>query len=109
MNDNFDSAALSVSPRLRKILGELSAEIKNTTYEIRLRAERPLTLIGKYGTVFIRENATCSGKPSPECVKVSSEEIRDTFNRICSDVKRPHRDSVRPQFIFLVSVVRSQK
>ena len=84
MNDNFDSAALSVSPRLRKILGELSAEIKNTTYEIRLRAERPLTLIGKYGTVFIHENATCSGKPSPECVKVSSEEIRDTFNRICS-------------------------
>ncbi len=84
MNENFNNAAASVSPRIRKILTELSDSIKDSTYEIRLRADRPLNLIGKYGTVFIFENSTCSGRPSAECVKVSPEEIRDTFNRICS-------------------------
>lgn len=84
MTENFDSALSSVSPRLRKILSGLSYEIKNTTYEIRMRSERPLTLIGKYGTVFIFENSTCTGKYSKDCVKVSAEEIKDTFNRVCS-------------------------
>ncbi len=84
MSENFDSAAYSVSPRLRNILIKLSDEIKNTTYEIRMRSGKPLNLIGKYGTVFIFEDSTCSGKYDSKCVKVSSEEIRDTFNRICS-------------------------
>lgn len=84
MNKNFDSAASSVSPRLREILIGLSDEIKNTTYEIRLRSGKPLNLIGKYGTVFIFENSTCTSKPSSNCIKVSSEEVRDTFNRVCS-------------------------
>lgn len=84
MNENFDSAAALISPRLRRVLTELSDEIKQSTYEIRLRAEKPLNLIGKYGTVFLYENSVCSGKPSAECLKASFEEIRDTFNRICS-------------------------
>lgn len=84
MNENFDSVLASISPQLRKILTELSDEIKRTTYEIRMRSEKPLTLIGKYGAVFIFENSTCTGKYCENCVKVSSEEIKDTFNRVCS-------------------------
>lgn len=84
MNENFNSAVALLSPRLRNILADLSDEIKNTTYEIRLRAGKPLNLMGKYGAVFVFENSTCSGKPSDGCVSVSHEEIKDTFNRICS-------------------------
>lgn len=84
MNENFDSASSSVSPRLRKILLSLSDEIKRTTYEIRLRAEKPLCLVGRYGAVFIFEDATCTSKLSDKCVTVSTEEIKDTFNRVCS-------------------------
>ncbi len=84
MTENFDTAILSISPRVRNILFSLSDEIKSTTYEIRMRSEKPLTLIGKYGTVFIFENATCTSKYTETCIKTSSEEIKDTFNRICS-------------------------
>lgn len=84
MNENFDSAASSVSPRLRKILLSLSDEIKRTTYEIRLRAEKPLCLVGRYGNVFLFEDSTCTSKLDKGCVNVSSEEVKDTFNRICS-------------------------
>lgn len=84
MNDNFNIAVASLSPRLRGILNGLSDEIKDSTYEIRMRSGKPLNLMGKYGAVFIFENSTCSGKPSKDSVYVSAEEIKDTFNRVCS-------------------------
>ncbi len=81
---SFDSAVNALSPRLRQILESLAPEIKSSAYEIRLRANMPVTLTGKYGTVFITEEAICSGKFSSDCVCAKKDEIRDTFSRICS-------------------------
>lgn len=81
--EKFNGAIRFVAKRLKKQLETVSDEVKQNTYEIRLRSERPLSLSGAYGTYFLSENGEIS-ETADNALIVTADEIRDTFNRICS-------------------------
>lgn len=80
---NYDAAVRSISKSVRPFLENMPETIKKETYEIRLRSMRPVTLCGAYGIKFINKNGAFSDY-NDEVIISSAEDIKDTFNRICS-------------------------
>lgn len=98
-NNSMEYAISMLSPRIRKILSDLSDEIKDTTYEIRIRKNQAITLFGKYDTVFIGKNGICSSKFSENDLIVTSDEIQDCFNRICSFSVHSYQKDINNGFV----------
>ncbi|MBE6747137.1 MAG: stage III sporulation protein AA [Ruminococcaceae bacterium] len=97
---NSTEYAINLLPsRVREILTQLSPEIMNTAYEIRLRENRPLTLFGKYGTVFIDEKGICSSKFSDSSIIISKDEINECFGRICEFSVHSHQKDINNGFV----------
>lgn len=82
---NFDSAIKNIVERIKNSLENLPEGIKASTYEIRLRVNRPVSLVGEYGTAFITADGKISiDKINTSCIISSFTDIKDTFDRICS-------------------------
>lgn len=99
INKSYEYAVSLLSPELRNVLTDLSEEIRETTYEIRIRKNKPITLYGKYNTVFVCKDGTCSSKPSENSLKVTGDLLQDSFNRICSYSVHTHQKDINNGFI----------
>ena len=100
MKNNFDSAVSFLPGSLNKMLLNISDEIKEKTYEIRLRAGKCIALTTADGTIFAdRDRFTYVY--SEELHKVTVQEMRDSFNRLCNFSVYSHADSIAQGFITL--------
>ena len=82
---NFDSAVKNISEQIKNSLNKLPERIKASTYEIRLRSNRPVSLVGEYGTAFITADGKISvDKIDKNCIISTFLDIKDTFDRLCS-------------------------
>ncbi|MEG2051061.1 MAG: stage III sporulation protein AA [Oscillospiraceae bacterium] len=95
----FEQAVSCISPKIRSLLLSLSIEIKEQTQEVRLRGDRPIVIVGKYGTRFLsglgRESLICT----QSSLKISTAELIDTFNRICGYSVHSNQDSILNGYI----------
>ncbi len=92
--ENFDSAVNILSPLLKSKLINLNCVIKSDTYEIRLRAGKPILLFGKYGYLFLKKNGDTSTVADENCYIGNPEIISDTFNRLCCYSVYSHIESI---------------
>ncbi len=100
MEKPFDSAVSFLPPELNRILLRLSEETKDKTYEIRLRAGKCIVLKTWDGTVFAdKEKVTYIY--SEELYKVTSQEIKEAFNRLCNYSVYTHAENIAQGFITL--------
>ncbi|MBQ8029021.1 MAG: Flp pilus assembly complex ATPase component TadA [Clostridia bacterium] len=99
IKDNFDSAVSCISTDLRKKLLLLSPEIKNKTYEIRLRENRPIILFGSYSAAFFNSDSSISFNKRSDSLIFSEEELSDTFNRLCSYSVHTHHANIINGFV----------
>lgn len=97
--DNFDSAVNILSPLIKSKLKNLNCIIKSDTYEIRLRAGKPVVLYGKYGHLFIRKDGSVSTVPDNDCYICKAEMISEVFNRLCCYSVYSHIESIVNGFI----------
>lgn len=96
----FDSAISFLPPLLNGILSEISEEIKDKTYEIRLRAGKCIVLKTQDGTLFAdREKLTYIY--SEDLYKVTNHEIKESFNRLCNYSVYSHAENIAQGFITL--------
>lgn len=99
MNNIFDTALWAVSPKLKKILFELSEKVKSDTYEIRLRADRPVMLYGKYGSMFFCRDASLTKHSDDNIYICSNAELNDTFNRLCGYSIHTYQQDINNGFV----------
>lgn len=92
--ENFDSAVNILSALLKSKLIKLNCILKNDTSEIRLRAGKPITLVGRYGIMFLMKNGEVSHRPDGECYICNPEIITETFNRLCCYSVYSHIESI---------------
>lgn len=92
--ENFNSAVNILSPLLKNKLMALSPIIKNDTYEIRLRAGKPILLFGKYGYLFLRKDGTISSVTDEQSYICKTEIITESFNRLCCYSVYSHIESI---------------
>lgn len=100
MKNNFDSAVSFLPTNLNKMLVNISAEIKNKTYEIRLRAGKCIVLTTSDGAIFV-DTDRVTYVYSEDLYKVTVQEMRDSFNRLCNFSVYSHSDSIAQGFITL--------
>lgn len=94
VDNKFDEAISIISSELKNKLQNLPQELKNSTHEIRLRANRPLVLFGSYGSVFLNLD-NCTSTQADEGVYICKlQTITDTFNRLCCYSIHTHQNSI---------------
>ena len=54
--DSFDSAVDFLDERLRAALFGVDSHVKESAYEIRLRAARPVVIVTRGGSLFVYES-----------------------------------------------------
>lgn len=99
----FDEAANSISGRIRMALMRLPDEVKAQTWEIRLRAGRPVVLCGRNGTSFLSSGGRQFLMLNGQCIVCAPEELRDSFTRMCSYSVHSHTQDIAEGFITLCS------
>jgi len=98
MTKQFDEAISFLPPVLKKILSEVSDDIKDKTYEIRLRADKCIVLVTSDGVIFTdKDRVTYIYSENLE--KVALNDINETFNRLCNYSVYSHADSIAQGFI----------
>lgn len=95
----FDEALWSVSSQLKNKLLNLDDKIKDETYEIRLRANRPVILFGKYKSMFFSTDSTLTKTVTDKTYILSSQELTDTFNRICGYSIHTYQQDINQGFV----------
>ena len=92
--ENFDSAVNILSPLLKSKLMNLNCIVKNDTYEIRLRAGKPIVLYGKYGCLFLKKSGETSSQTGEDDYVCKPEIISEAFNRLCCYSVYSHIESI---------------
>lgn len=93
-DENFDGAVNILSPLLKSKLMNLNCILKSDTYEIRLRAGKPILLFGKYGYLFLKKNGDTSSVADDDCYMCNPEIISEAFNRLCCYSVYSHIESI---------------
>lgn len=81
----FMQAVKCLCPSIRKRLIPLSAQLENTSQEIRLRINRPLCIVCSDVTYFVTAGGGLTSTPiADKMLIVSRADIADTFQNICN-------------------------
>lgn len=102
LSERFDEASRALSEPLYKTLYKIPKELKHSVQEIRLRAEKPITLSCGNRILFVNTNAQIS--ESMENAVISSfEDIVTTFQNICCYSVYSHQNEIKNGFVTMGS------
>ncbi len=82
-NRRFEQAARCLSPPLFQTLRPYFSKFENTAQEIRLRRNRPLSVVCPNQTYYFTKNGALTDLPCGELLCASREELSGVFQRIC--------------------------
>lgn len=99
--DNFKYSVSFISPRIRILLENLGEHIIDDIQEIRLRRNKPVTLVTKSGCCFLTNNSRTTYILSANCVITSENEIIDTVNKMCNYSMHSHQKEIENGYITL--------
>lgn len=92
----FERAVSFVSPALQNVLLETDEQLQRETFEVRLRADRPVVLFGAYGSVLLQRDGGVSETGLDTAVFCPAEALNDSFHRLCNYSVHTHiRDLTR--------------
>lgn len=94
-------AAGCLSPPIYGMIRPYFSELENKAQEIRLRLGRPLSIVCPDQTFFITRHGSLNDLPCGDLVKVSREEMQETFERLCDYSVYAHRREIVNGFITL--------
>lgn len=98
--ERFDQLLNYLPDNLKKVLIALDPKMKISAEEIRLRANRPLTITVMGSQFFVLKNGTCM-LPREDCITVTVENLESVFYSICHHSVYSHNDSLCEGYISL--------
>ena len=98
-NDKFDEVISYFTENINAVLKNISNSVKQDTYEIRLRSEKPVVLFGKYGSCFVKKDSTVSGIDSNYSVILPGDDMREIISKICGYSVYTHQDDIAQGFV----------
>lgn len=81
--DSFDSAVGFLDERLCAALLGVDNRVKESAYEIRLRAARPVVIVTRGGSLFVYKSGRTGLVYSPGALSATSAELQSSFSRMC--------------------------
>lgn len=98
-SERFDTAANAVCGKIGKYLHALPKEIKDSTQEIRLRVNRPVTLSCTAGLYFLDKSGDVSRCPSHGSLTASKDDLDESFRNICGYSVYSHENEIKNGYI----------
>lgn len=98
-NNNFVQVADILPVELKNILTNLPEEIQNTTYEIRLRINKPVVICGLYGINFVKADGSLSAIEYKYSETINEADFKETVNRICGYSIYSHQNDIANGFV----------
>lgn len=95
----FEAAIQYLPPRLQPYLTKLPDSVKEDIGEIRLRAGKPIVLVGKNGCGFLSQNGKQTYIFSENMPAPVKNEIQDTVNKICGYSVYSHQNDMVNGFL----------
>lgn len=103
MQNSFESAIKFLPDSIRMVLNSIENHYKSKICEIRLRSEKPIVLILNDNTLFLESSGRLTSVFSDNLYKLSVDEMKNAFNRLCNFSVYSHSDSISQGFITLSS------
>lgn len=100
-NKKFLEAIVPCPPHIKQLLGGIPDAVKAQTYEIRLRAEKPLVLCGSYGSGFIGEGGRFSLILPSSPRLVTKQELTAAVSKMCEYSLHTYQQDMVDGFITL--------
>lgn len=101
VNMRLAQAAGCLSPPLYRAAEPYFSNLENKAQELRLRLGRPLSIVCPKHTYFITRHGSLTDLPCGDLIKVSREEIQETFERLCDYSVYAHRREIVNGFVTL--------
>lgn len=102
INDTkFDKATDCIVPRIKNILQHTDENFKNSVFEIRLRAGKPIVLINSVGSHFVTDTGRVTVLPGENLTSITRNELNDTFARLCGYSVHSHTEDILRGFVTL--------
>lgn len=97
--ERFDLAASVLERNLADAFISADSRTKERIREIRLRTEKPITVITERGTEFLLPAGRLSQMYSEQAVKTGPREIEETFRRVCGYSVHSFKDAINKGYI----------
>lgn len=95
----FNDVLYYLPKNLSRLLAELPEEIKAQTYEIRLRAGKPLVLCGAFGSAFPMAKGRYSCMSYEKTPVVTPSEVEGVVSALCGGSIYAHQDEINQGFL----------
>ncbi len=93
-DEKFIDAVNSLSENVKQTLFKIPVSIQAQTNEIRIRLDRPLSLVGLSGMLFVDINGNVSLRPSPESYIVNKTDMQDCLFSLCGWAVHSHQQEM---------------
>ena len=97
--ERFDSALYALPYGIASVLRALPQSVKNEVQEIRLRANRPLTLTYKLKPALVNKNLGICYEVNDGVLMVSAADVYDTVKALCNNSIYSHVGEMKQGFI----------
>lgn len=105
MGKAFDAVASQI-PRFGEALCTLPEEIKEHTFDIRLKSGQPVCLCGCGGFWFLKQDGAVTKKQQDNLPVCSFRELQEIFFQVCGQSVFCHEEEIREGYISLNSGCR---
>ncbi len=99
--NSFNYTVSFISPRIKKIIEELSEATIENIQEIRLRKNKPIVIVSNGESSFLTSNSKTTYIVSKNCVIPTENEIVDTINKMCGFSMHTQTGNISNGFITL--------
>ena len=98
---SFNYTVSFISPRIKKIIEELSETTIVNIQEIRLRKNKPVVIVSNGESSFLTSNSKTTYIVSNNCVIPTENELVDTINKMCGYSMHTQTENISNGFITL--------
>ena len=99
MDQSFERAVSFLPPALKTALLRTDELLQGRTFEIRLRADRPVVLFGAFGSVLLQRGGGVSAFGLDTALFCTAEQLNDSFHRLCNYSVHAHIRSMTRGFV----------
>ena len=99
MDADFERAVSFLPPALRTVLLRTDEHLQRESFEIRLRADRPVVLFGAFGSVLLQRDGRVSESELDTALFCAAEQLNDSFHRLCNYSVHTHIRSMTRGFV----------
>ena len=96
---NYIEVAAFFPEEIKGLLLSLDDLLKNDTYEIRVRAEKPIVLFGRYGMLFLKSDYSYSSLDTSGSYIVNEKQLHDLIISICNYSVYSHQNDIANGFV----------